>query len=97
VITGFQHRGLKRFFERGDARALHPDHVPKIRRLLARLNAATAIQDLAAPGHRLHPLKGPRQGVWAIDVSRTWRLTFRFDGNNCFDVDYEDYHGGDEP
>jgi len=49
-------------------------------------------QDLAAPGHRLHPLKGERQGVWAIDVSRTWRLTFRFDGKNCFDVDYEDYH-----
>lgn len=92
MITGFRHRGLRRFFEKGDAKALQPEQVARIRRLLARLNAANALQDLAAPGHRLHPLKGQRQGVWAIDVSRNWRLTFRFDGKNCFDVDYEDYH-----
>jgi len=71
---------------------LQPDHVPKIRRILARLNAATALRDLDSPGFRLHPLKGDRQGQWAIDVSAAWRITFRFDGQNCYDIDYEDYH-----
>ncbi len=92
MIRTFAHRGLRRFFERGDARGLNANHVPKIRRLLARLNAATAVRDLAAPGHRLHPLKGARAGEWAIDVSENWRITFRFDGQHCLDVGYEDYH-----
>jgi len=92
VIVGFKHRGLKRFFEAGDARGLKTSHVPKIRRILARLNAATTVRELDAPGLRLHPLKGGRKGRWAVDVDRTWRITFRFDGRDCDEIDYEDYH-----
>ncbi len=92
VITGFRHRGLKRFFETGDTRRLGAGQVPKIRRILARLNAAASVRDLAGPGLRLHPLKGSSQGRWAVDVDRNWRITFRFDENNCSEVDYEDYH-----
>jgi len=92
VIVGFRHRGLKRFFESGDTRGLNPNHVPKIRRILARLQAATTVRDLDAPGLRLHPLKGDRKGQWAVDVDRNWRITFSFDGRDCDDVNYEDYH-----
>jgi proteic killer suppression protein len=92
VIVGFKHRGLKRLFEAGDPRGLNPNLVPKIRRILARMNAATAILDLDAPGHRLHPLKGARKGQWAIDVDRTWRITFTFRGGDCGDLNFEDYH-----
>ena len=92
MIVGFKRRGLKRFFESGDARGLNPNHVPKIRRILARLQAATSVRDLDAPGLRLHTLKGGRQGQWAVDVDRSWRITFGFDGRNCDDVNYEDYH-----
>jgi len=92
VIVGFKHRGLKRFFETGDTRGLNPNHVPKIRRILARLQAATRVRDLDAPGLRLHPLKGERKGVWAVVVDRNWRITFSFDGRDCSDVNYEDYH-----
>jgi proteic killer suppression protein len=92
VIVGFKHRGLKRFFETGDTRGLNPNHVPKIRRILARLQAATRVRDFDAPGLRLHPLKGERKGVWAVVVDRNWRITFSFDGRDCSDVNYEDYH-----
>ena len=92
MIVGFRNRGLKRFFETGDARALDPGHVNRIRRILARLNAATSIRDLDSPGSRLHPLKGNRQSQWAVDVDRHWRITFTFDGRDCSDLDYEDYH-----
>ncbi|MFQ5652305.1 MAG: type II toxin-antitoxin system RelE/ParE family toxin [bacterium] len=27
---------------------------------------------------RLHPLKGKMKGLWAIDVSKNWRITFQF-------------------
>ena len=92
MIVSFKHRGLKRFFEAGEARGLEPSHLPKIRRILARLNVATEARDLDAPGLRLHPLKGRRKGQWAVDVDRNWRITFTFDGRDCRDVNYEDYH-----
>ena len=92
MIAGFKHRGLRKFFEKGDPRGLHANHLPKIRRLLARLHAATDIRDLAAPGHRLHPLKGPRVGEWAIDVDGNRRITCRIEGRDCHDVGYEYYH-----
>jgi len=43
------------------------------------------------PGFRLHPLKGNRKGFWAIDVSKNWRIVFRFEEGNVYVVDYEDY------
>ena len=92
MIVSFRRRGLKRFFEAGKVRGLNPNHAPKIRRILARLNAATDARDLAAPGPRLHQLKGRRKEQWAVDVDRNWRITFTFDGRDCSEVNYEDYY-----
>ena len=44
------------------------------------------------PGWNLHPLKGTLRGHWAVSVSGSWRLTFRFDGSDVILVDYLDYH-----
>ncbi len=59
---------------------------------LAALETAQSIDDMDIPGFRLHPLKGRRAGTWSISVSRNWRITFRFDHGDIYDVDYEDYH-----
>jgi proteic killer suppression protein len=47
---------------------------------------------MALPGYRLHPLRGRLTGHWAVDVSGNWRITFRFEGPDVYDVDYTDYH-----
>jgi len=47
---------------------------------------------MALPGLRFHPLKGALHGTHAVSVSGNWRITFRFEGQNAFDVDYVDYH-----
>ena len=44
------------------------------------------------PGLRLHPLKGNRKGTWAVKVSGNWRITFKIQNGDVFDVNYEDYH-----
>lgn len=49
-------------------------------------------RNMGLPGLNLHPLKGARQGTWAVRVSGNWRLTFRFEGRDVADVNYEDYH-----
>jgi proteic killer suppression protein len=41
--------------------------------------------------HR-HKLKGDRHDEWAISVSGKWRITFRFEKGEVFDVNLEDYH-----
>ncbi len=64
----------------------------RLRLILARLHAAVEPADMALPGLRLHRLKGGRRNTWAVNVSGQWRITFRFDGPDAVDVNYEDYH-----
>jgi len=92
VIKSFKHKGLRRFFETGSMAGIQPGHTQKLRIRLTALDTATCIQDMNTPGWRLHRLKGTRQGLWAIDVSKNWRIVFKFKDGNAYIVDYEDYH-----
>lgn len=69
MIRNFRHRGLKRLFEDDDRSKLDAQDADKIARILARLSRSRVPQDMAAPGFRLHPLKGDRRGFWGGDRS----------------------------
>jgi proteic killer suppression protein len=92
MIRSFRHRELKRLFEDGDRTRLNPAFVSKIERILLRLDAATVVDDVDAPGFGLHPLRGNLKGWWAVTVNRNWRIIFRFDGEHAIDMDLVDYH-----
>ena len=92
MIESFRNRSLKRLFERGDRSRIQPAFVDKVERILARLDAATAVEDCDAPGFGLHSLRGDLARFWAITVSRNWRVIFRFEDGNALDVDLVDYH-----
>ena len=92
MIVRFRHRGLKQFFEKGTIRYLNADQVPKIRRILGLLDAATGPKSLDLPGYRLHPLRGDLKGFWSVEVTGNWRIIFRFEKENVYDVDLIDYH-----
>jgi proteic killer suppression protein len=92
VIRSFRHRGLKRLYERGDRSRIGAEHADKIERILARLDEASNVRDMALPGFRLHPLKGDLRGFWAVSVSGNWRIVFRFESGQAYDVDLIDYH-----
>jgi proteic killer suppression protein len=56
------------------------------------LNAAAAVLDLRSPpGNRLESLRGDLKGHHSIRVNEQWRLVFRWDGNNAYDVRLMDY------
>jgi proteic killer suppression protein len=62
-------------------------------RKLAQLNAAATLDFLRAPpGNRLEALRGDRLGQYSIRVSDQWRLCFRYEDGNAFDVEIVDYH-----
>jgi len=92
MIKGFKHKGLERFFVRGTKAGVQSKQFGRLRLLLGQLHSATDPNDMNLPGLYLHKLSGRRKGVWSVRVSGNWRITFRFEGTDAFDVDYEDYH-----
>lgn len=92
MIKTFQHKGLEQFFFKGSKAGIQAKHEKRLRLVLGRLNASCEPRDMDLPGLRLHALQGQYAGFWAVDVSGNWRVVFRFDGPNVYDVDYLDYH-----
>ena len=92
MIRSFHHRGLRRLFERGDPSRVGPDQWDRNTLALADLEAASKPSDVDLPGYRLHPLRGDLEGLWSISISGNWRITFRFEDGNVYDVDLVDYH-----
>ena len=92
MILRLRHRGLRRFHLRGDSSGLTPHEVPRLRRILTALEAASGPEELDAPTYRLHSLRGNLAGYWAVDVTKNRRMIFRFDGEDVTDVDLLDYH-----
>ena len=83
---------MEKFYETGKTAGIQVAHKKKLRIRLTALDTATEIQDMDLPGFRLHQLKGKLEGLWAIDVSGNWRLTFEFKNGDVFIINYEDYH-----
>ena len=92
MIRSFRHRGLRRLYERGDPSRIAADQLDRVTLALADLDAASRPSDLDLPGYRLHPLRGDRRGLWSISISGNWRITFRFEAGDVYDVDLVDYH-----
>ena len=92
MIRSIRHKALRRLFEDDDARGVDPEHVKKLRNILARLDAMRMVSDMDLPGLRLHPLHGDLEGYWAVTVRANWRVIFKFADNEASDVDYVDYH-----
>ena len=87
-----KHSGLRGLHERGDGSRQSADLVPRLRRILLRLEGASRPSNMSVPGYHLHPLKGNRRGLWSVRVSGNWRIVFRFEGTEAVDVDLIDYH-----
>ena len=92
MIKTFRHKGLQAFFETGSKAGIQPHHAGKLRVLLTTLDSAKLIDDMNAPGWKLHPLTGDLARHYSVTVNGNWRLTFAFEGENAELVDYLDYH-----
>jgi toxin HigB-1 len=57
------------------------------------LDAAEELSDLRVPpGNRLERLKGDRQGQHTIRINDEWRICFRWEAGNAYEVEIVDYH-----
>jgi toxin HigB-1 len=92
MIRSFKDRRLKRLYETGDRSRLAPELVERIAVILAALDTAARVEQLALPTLRLHTLKGDLKGFWSVTVRANWRIIFRFESGDAFDVELIDYH-----
>ena len=92
MIKSFAHKGLERFHRTGSKAGIQAIHAKRLRLILALLEQAKRIEDMDAPGLRLHPLKGELAGQWAVTVQANWRVMFRFASGDAEVVNYLDYH-----
>ena len=62
-------------------------------RKLQMLDNACALEDLRTPpGNRLEALRGNLKGFWSVRINDQWRICFRFENGNAFDLEIIDYH-----
>lgn len=93
VIKTFPDRTTEELFRVGSTRRVPADITRRALRKLEAINAAAQVTDLRVPpGNRLHALKGDRVGQHAISVNDQWRIRFRFQDGDAYEVEPCDYH-----
>ncbi|EIC21655.1 type II toxin-antitoxin system RelE/ParE family toxin [Thiorhodovibrio frisius] len=93
MIKSFADTETERFFQTGKSRRLPPDILKRATMRLIQLQAATQIGDLRfPPSNRLETLGHDRAGQWSIRINDQWRICFRFENGDAFDVEVVDYH-----
>lgn len=93
MIQTFTDRETESFFVTGRSRRLPPAILKRATMRLMQLHAAVKIEDLRMPpSNRLEPLVGKRRGQWSMRINDQWRVCFRFESGDTFDVEIVDYH-----
>ncbi|MEJ2201250.1 MAG: type II toxin-antitoxin system RelE/ParE family toxin [Desulfuromonadaceae bacterium] len=93
MIKTFADKNTQELYLTGKSRRVPPEIRKRAVRKLDQIHAATGIDDLMAPpGNRLHSLEGDRKGQYSISINDQWRICFRFQDKDAFDVEVCDYH-----
>ena len=91
-IESIRHKALRRLFLEGQTKGLiEPQRLVD---MLTFITITTDFEGLAElPNYGFHALTGNRKGVFAMTVSRNWRMTFvKHDDHTIAKLDLEDYH-----
>ncbi len=93
MIKSFQDRETEKLFITGRSRKIPPAIIKTSLRKLDYINAVHNIYDLKIPpSNKLEILKGKLKGKYSIRINNQYRIIFRFEKSNAFDVQIIDYH-----
>ncbi|MBN2064189.1 MAG: type II toxin-antitoxin system RelE/ParE family toxin [Sedimentisphaerales bacterium] len=94
-LSRFSDKNLERFWKEGKAKALPAGIEKTLRRKLAMLMAAVALDDLRIPpSNHLEKLRGDLSGLYSIRVNDQWRLIFSWEADMACNINLIDYHKG---
>jgi len=93
MIKGFADKETERLWNGRKSKAVPPHLREKAEAKLLSVDIATNVQELRVPpSNHLHKLGGDRQGQWAINVDKQYRVCFEFEGGDAYEVEIVDYH-----
>lgn len=94
MIKSFKHKGLERYWTTGETKLLSQTHIKKIRRVLDAIDSLNDIPKDFEPfrSWRPHQLRGEYKGYWSLDITGNYRIIFRFENGNAYDLIYLDTH-----
>jgi proteic killer suppression protein len=93
VIKTFKDDETQKIYQRQRSRKLPVDIQQVALRKLRMTNNAISINDLRVPpANHLEKLSGNRAGQWSIRINDQWRICFRWEGSDAYNVEITDYH-----
>lgn len=93
MIKSFNCKETEKIFKRGFSKKLPQDILRSALKKLWMLNRSVSINDLKIPPNNfLESLSGDRKGQHSIRINDQWRVCFKWNGNDAFDVEIVDYH-----
>ena len=92
MIKSIRRTATRQFIEQGKSKFSGIDEGMARRRLAALNHADTLDEFRQLQSFRLHKLKGDRDGFWSISINAGWRIVFRFEGGDAYEVEIVDCH-----
>ena len=93
MIKSFADKETERIFNQEFSRRLPQSIQGVALRKLIMINNARCLDDLRVPpANHLELLKGDRRGQYSIRINDQFRFCFRYENNDCYNVEITDYH-----
>jgi proteic killer suppression protein len=93
MIVSFGDRNTQKIWDGEWVKGFSTDIQDTARRKLRMLNNSCDIKDLMIPpSNKLEKLRGNLKDFYSIRVNDQWRLIFRWENGNAFNVELIDYH-----
>lgn len=93
MIKSFTCKETEKIWNGIQSRKLPADIQDVARRKLRMINNAQNINDSRIPpANHLEKLSGNLEGFHSIRINRQWRIIFRWENDNAFEVEIIDYH-----
>ena len=92
MIRSFRDKDTKAIFHQIRVKRFQQVAEVALRRLV-QIDSADELRDLASPpANRLEALKGDRAGQYSIRINDQFRVCFRWQKGDAYDVEIADYH-----
>lgn len=93
MIKSFSCKETQKIFNREFSKKLPSDIQVIAFRKLRMLNRSYTLDDLRVPpSNHLEKLKGDKEGFYSIRINDQWRICFKWEDGNAFEVEIVDYH-----
>ena len=93
MIKSFAGKETEKVWNGIQSRKLPPDIQNVARRKLRMINNSQNVNDLRIPpANHLEKLAGNLTGFHSIRINNQWRIVFKWENDNAFEVEIVDYH-----